>query len=309
MNTRIITIDPNKLRLLEQNARYMRHEVFTRLVQNLKRDGELTQLPFCAILGYYSEGDEIPRDEDGEPIWEVLSGNHRVKASIAAGLTEIMVQVTDEPLSPDRRKAIQLSHNAIAGEDDPAILKSVYDSIQDTSMRMYSGLDDRQLELLEQVAVGSLTEANLDFQTISMTFLPDEVEAVREVWESAREEVAGSKEVWLARWAEYDKALDAIEAASDSYNVRNTATALLVVLEVFSRHITDLAEGWLEPDGEAKKSVGKVPVSSIFSTHKIPAKDAAKLKRVVDKMLSEKKIDNDDRWQAMVRLAEDYLGK
>jgi hypothetical protein len=65
----------------------------------------------------------------------------------------------------------------------------------------------------------------------------------------------------------------------------------------------------MEPDGEAKKSVGKVPVASIFNTHKIPAKDAAKLKRVVDKMLSEKKIDNDDRWQAMVRLAEDYLGK
>jgi len=174
-------------------------------------------------------------------------------------------------------------------------------------MRIYSGLDDRQLELLEQVEVGSLTEANLNFQTISMTFLPDEVEAVRETWEAVKKEVAGSKEIWLARWADYDKTLDSLEAASDSYNVRNTATALLVVLEVFSRHITDLAEGWLDPDGEAKKAVGKVPVSSIFNSHKISAKDGAKLQRVVNKMLSEKLIDNDDRWQAMVRLAEDYL--
>jgi len=115
MKTQVITIDPNKLHFLEQNARFMRHEVFTRLVQNLKEDGELTQLPFCAILGYFTEDDEIQTDEEGDPIWEVLSGNHRAKAAIAAGIKEIKVQVTYEPLSPDRRKAIQLSHNAIAG--------------------------------------------------------------------------------------------------------------------------------------------------------------------------------------------------
>ncbi|MBN1639719.1 MAG: hypothetical protein JXA09_00695 [Anaerolineae bacterium] len=307
MDTRVIQTDPRRLVLLKQNARFMRHEVFQRLVDNLRQDGALTQLPFCAILDYHAEGDPIPRHEDGTPVYEVLSGNHRVRAAIVAGFAAIVVQVTDEPLPPDRRKAIQLSHNAISGEDDPAILAAIYDSIQAPSMRVYSGLDDDRLGLLNDVAPDSIAEANLSFQTISMTFLPDEVAAVRETWEAARAEVAGSKEVWLARWAEYDRALDALEAASDAYGVRNTATALLLVLEVFTRHATDLAEGWLDGEGEAKRGAGRVPVASIFGTHKVAARDGATLKRVVDRMLSEKLIEGDDRWQAMVRLADAYL--
>ena len=55
MQTKIITTDPKRIRLLELNARFMRHETFARLVANIKKDGDLTQTPFGAIVGYYSE--------------------------------------------------------------------------------------------------------------------------------------------------------------------------------------------------------------------------------------------------------------
>jgi len=35
-------------------------------------------------------------DGDGRAVYEVLSGNHRVKASIAAGLTEIDICLTGQ---------------------------------------------------------------------------------------------------------------------------------------------------------------------------------------------------------------------
>lgn len=70
----------------------------------------------------------------------MLSGNHRVKAAVAAGIDFMVVEAY---MPPDRRAAIQLSHNELTGEDDPEILRTIYEHIQDVGMRLYSGLDDR----------------------------------------------------------------------------------------------------------------------------------------------------------------------
>ncbi len=161
METRIIEIDPRELKLLKLNARYMRHEEYQKLVANIKRDGQLTSAPFAC------------KDGDG---YLVLSGNHRTQAAIAAGLETIPCIVTDDKLSEDQRVSIQLSHNALSGKDDPFILKELHDSILDLSWKEYSGLDDKTLEMLDKISSQSLSEANLQFQTLSMIFLPDEAD-------------------------------------------------------------------------------------------------------------------------------------
>lgn len=51
---------------------------------------------------------------------EVLSGNHRVQASVEAGIERILVMIIEEDLTRSQAVAIQLSHNALVGEDDPA---------------------------------------------------------------------------------------------------------------------------------------------------------------------------------------------
>lgn len=48
-------------------------------------------------------------------------------------------------MSEEHRIAIQLSHNAIVGQDDPDILKKLYDKILDIDLKEYSGLDDKTL--------------------------------------------------------------------------------------------------------------------------------------------------------------------
>ena len=40
-------VAPGDLRLLEKNARFMKAEQFQTLVENVKKDGNLSQLPFC----------------------------------------------------------------------------------------------------------------------------------------------------------------------------------------------------------------------------------------------------------------------
>ncbi|MGD9932714.1 MAG: ParB N-terminal domain-containing protein [Dehalococcoidia bacterium] len=114
IETEIVTVDPREIVLLELNARYMNPETFRRLVENVKRDSVLTQLPFCVR-------------EQGR--LKVLSGNHRVQAAIEAGLERIEVLVSKTELSPARQRAIQLSHNAIAGEDDPLMTAMLTEAV------------------------------------------------------------------------------------------------------------------------------------------------------------------------------------
>lgn len=293
IRTKIITIAPQELKLLEVNARYMRHETFQQLVTNIKRDGKLTQLPFAML------------DEDGK--YKVLSGNHRVKASMEAGLKEIEVIVTDDYLPHDRQMAIQLSHNAISGEDDPSILKELYESIDDIDMRMYAGLDDKTLELLEKVQPESLSEANLEFQQLTFVFLPDELEKVKEVFNEAKSFIAsGTNEAWLSRWKEYDAFMESLEMTSASYNIKNATTALLAILNVFQRHIEELQDGYLDEEGEAIHN-NWVPLQTLLGTDKIPAKSASIIHRALEKMMSEGDITNQNKWQAFEYLSADYL--
>ena len=168
MKTRIIQINPRELKLLKLNARYMRHEEYQKLVANIKRDGQLTSAPFAC-----KDGDE----------YLVLSGNHRTKAAIAAGLETIPCIVTDDELSEDQKIGIQLSHNALSGKDDLYILKELYDKILDLDWKEYSGLDDKTLEMLDKMTAQSLSEANLDFQTLGMVFLPDELADAQKIIE------------------------------------------------------------------------------------------------------------------------------
>lgn len=301
--TRIVQIDPRKIKLLDLNARYMRHETFMRLVENVRRDGRLTGVPF----GWHLHDDETlaPKfDEAGDPIYEVLSGNHRVKVAVAAGLEMIDFMVVDIYLPPERRVAIQLSHNSLTGEDDPEILRTLYGSIEDVGLRVYSGLDDKSLNLLTDVAVEPLTPVNLDFQTISMVFLPEEIEAAQAAFKAAKQIATSAKGHWLVRWSEYDKALDALESATGAYGVSNVATGLLVILDVFNQHVGDLAEGYLDQDGEALDAKRHVPIASVFDSLTVPAGLAATLRKTIDRMVSKGDVPAGERWRALERLIE-----
>ena len=290
METKIIKINPRELKLLELNARYMRHEEFMRLVNNVKKDRKLTSVPFGCL------------EDDGKYL--VLSGNHRTKAAIEAGLEEIEIMVTDEKLDEQQKMAIQLSHNQLAGQDDPDILKQIYEKITDLDMKLYTGLDDKTLELLSKETASSLSEANLEYQTVMLTFLPDELETVKRTFKLAEEGKKGKGEKWLARYKEYDRWLDNIEVAGSSYGVKNVATSLDIILSVFEHNLADLAKGW-----ENQNTKSYVPIASVLGISKIPTPIAKKLNKVTEKMIGAKEIESAKRYDVLDKLLDYYLDK
>lgn len=290
MKTRIIRMNPRELKLLEQNARFMRHETFKNLVDNVKRDGVLSGVPFACL------------EPDGKYL--VLSGNHRTMAACEAGLPEIDVMVTEETLSEEQKLAIQLSHNALVGEDDPAMLKELYQRIGSVDFKSYAGLDDKTLKLLEEVKIGSLAEANLDFQTVSFTFLPEEAKKAEEALEEAKK-LAKADRVLLARWGEYDAFLDALEAAGAAHGIKNQATALMVILHIFRKNLEDLKEGWKDTPDDKRW----VPLSTLFGTEKVPVTAARVIAQAIERVKFEAEItEKGATWRALELLAADYLG-
>lgn len=289
MNVFTLEIDPREIKLLEMNARYMKHEEFNRLVDNIRRDGKLTSTPFLC------------KDEDGR--WLCLSGNHRTKAAIEVGLSTITCLATDDPLTKEQQIAIQLSHNAIAGQDDPATLKALYEQILDTSLKQYSGLDDKTLELLDKFSSISISEANLTFQTLSMVFLPDELDAARKVIDEAKDRAKSSKDIWLTRMQDYEAWLDAQETVSSAYNVKNVATAVEIILKIFQRNVTQCSEGWEETIDNKRY----VPIETVIGRTKIPAEDAKVIKKALDTMVGTSQIDSKALYGGLTMLCQQYL--
>ncbi|NLU77738.1 ParB N-terminal domain-containing protein [Micromonospora sp. HNM0581] len=274
----------------------MRKETYDRLVANVRRDGALTSTPL------------VWNDQAGGRM-VVLSGNHRIMAARDVGLELVDVIVVDQPLTRARQVALQLSHNAIEGEDDPATLKQLYEELDDVDWRAYSGLDDKQLDLLAQVNLEGLSEAALDFATVQLVFLPHELEAARTSLDEARKLVQADAR-WLAGYGDYETTLDALATAHGAHNVGNVATALGLILEVFERHLGELRDGvWFDPDTE--ETIGPasrlVPIETVLETRSMPADAAAVLTRAVNKLVAAGEIPADQRWRALELLAADYL--
>jgi hypothetical protein len=120
---------------LEKNANYMDADTYRQLVSNIRRDGELSTIPFCIL---HTSGSK-------EGKYEVISGNHRVKAAKDAGLVQIYVlYCLDTEISNDEKLAIQLSHNEIHGQNDLEVLKELVEEIQSAEYKEYAYVDESQ---------------------------------------------------------------------------------------------------------------------------------------------------------------------
>lgn len=221
LNTRTIWVDPKTLDTLsrERNARFMKAHQFKQLVANIKRDGCLTQLPLV------HKG-------------VVLSGNHRVKASIEAGLESIEIQELLGDYTEDRLLAIQLSHNAISGEDDPNTLKDLYEELPYIE-KLYSGITDDMFEA-EPLDLSSLGAGATQYQEIVLTFLPEDADKIAAFVK--RIEKDNRRWHFVADLTMFDDLFDTIIAVKRKQNVYNTALALRAMMELALDRLLQLDE-------------------------------------------------------------------
>lgn len=223
---RIDIVDPKTLKPADKNARFMSGQMFEQLVSNIKRDGGPTSAPFCW------------RDVKG--IYHILSGHHRVDAAAAAGIEMILIMFTDRELSRQEQIAIQLSHNAISGEDEPTTLRELWHEILAIDLKAYSGLDDKVLQSYEPVKIDTLGEQNIAFQEVILAFFPSEIERLDDV---LKQLAARRKTRYAAQIEQFDRFVDRLMDFKEAAGIYNSATAILAIL--------DIVEEWLAQNTNA----------------------------------------------------------
>jgi len=282
----------NELDLLEENARWMSNEMFQNLVTNIEKDGAVASTPYCW------------KQPSGRYL--VLSGNHRIKAARVAGREWILILFNDGEMSEQMRIAKQLSHNAIAGQDDPVILKRLWDRIDVVDLKLYAGLDDKTLKELERVSLPALSEVRLDFRTATFMFLPEELRHVDQAFKNAVDQ-APARELYLARLADFDRLMDALAKTQDAYNIRNAAAAMMVLLDVFAANQTELESGWNWRNEEQAKQASWVPLAALLGTDRVPIAAAKTIQRALQKMMDSGNVERKNLWQSLEYWAAEYL--
>jgi hypothetical protein len=240
LQTRIVRRRLRNLKLLDKNARYMRAPVFQQLVDNITRDGVLTQLP------------TIHEDV-------VLSGNHRVQAAIKAGLEEAdCIEVLGElgdgevlkALSHERAVAIQLSHNALTGEDDPNMLAALYEELP-LEFKTYSGITDDMLRR-EDIDLSALSAGGIQYQEVQLVFLPEEATAFVDLVE--RMQKLGKKAerlvVLTGTLGDWDGFFDTLVRVKDGLNIKNTAIAIRAMAELAADKLDEIIAATQEAPGK-----------------------------------------------------------
>lgn len=224
-------MDLRTLKRREVNARYMSPEEFARLVENIRIDGRLTSNPLAC------------QNPDGSI--ELLSGHHRSEAAIAAGVPEADVIVITSPLSEERKRAIQLSHNAIAGKDNPALLADLYRDLG-LDAKMFSGLTDDILDA-SKFQISGLNASRVDYEEIRLAFLPEDyaefTKALARIKHDGR--LAATH---AARFADFEKIFDAAVSIKDKRQIVNSALAFAVMAELAMERLAQIEA---EIDAEA----------------------------------------------------------
>lgn len=212
--------------------------------------------------------------------------------------------MTEENLTKDQRIAIQLSHNAISGQDDLAILKELYGAIDDVNMKAYCGLDDETLKMLDDIKTQSMSAKGLKYHIINLLFLPHEIKQIQQCLKEVKSQLSNNVTL-MARYEEYDKYLDTMVDVSKGSRIKNTACCFMAMLEIVNNHIEDLKDCWIE-DAKDKEYV---PISTIIGRSDIKAKDARIVNKAIDDMIAKSIIKKTEKERGLAILAESYLGK
>jgi len=145
----------SSVKLIKKNARFMEQSMFNQLVANIRRDGQLSSVPFCV--------------ENNDGTYTVVSGNHRIQAAKMAGLTSCpILYINENDITNDEIRAIQLSANSISGQDDQEILKELLDEITDVALKEYAHISNEVLENVKDISYSVEMPSN---EIIPVTFM------------------------------------------------------------------------------------------------------------------------------------------
>lgn len=221
-------IDPYKLAyvnpvsdcsLLEKNAHFMDKDIFDKLTQNIKNDGFLSQLPFG-----------MKKDDK----FLILSGNHRLRASIKAGLENILILYTEE-LDKNKQLAYQISHNSLVGKDNMQILKELYDEIEGIEEKEFTGVSDldfKELKVLNNSLIGDVNISLIEMTFQFVDVLADNIEHVLTFLN--QQEIDRNSYIVAGSFDNYIKIVTAIKK---KYGIKSVSAAFAKMVDICKKDI------------------------------------------------------------------------
>ena len=203
---KIEEVEISKIRLIDKNARYMEQTDFRALVDNIKRDGELSSVPFCV------------KYPDGH--FTVVSGNHRVEAAKMAGLTIIPVMYVLE------------EHNSISGKDDPEIIKQLLDEIRDVAFKEYAHISNEILEGVKDIDY-TVEMPNNEVVPVTLMFVDTSKAALDRLLEELEAYTPAELENTIIMDKNYMKRLNEVTAkVSSRFKIKAQALSVCKMVEL-----------------------------------------------------------------------------
>ena len=278
----VAMVDPRILREQDINARIMDKPMFQQLVANIKKGGKLESLPFCALT---KRGIEI------------ISGHHRVKAAMEAGLKQIPVLLNTQMLTPSQIAAKQLAHNAISGFDDKDVLREIAKKITEVEDMLETALGEDVFKAIE-ASLDSVISPRLsfDWKLVTFSFLPHQLSDFKKLIEkSVSADFHG-----LAEIDAFKPFVEALEKTQKFQDVKAVGTAVYAMVRAALKEL----EGAGYTD---ELQTEWVPVSKIIGGAAIPEKSAEVIRGAVDTMIKNGKITSKNRWEALEIMASAYV--
>ena len=220
-------------------------------------------------------------------------------ASIDAGLEEIEVMLCKDKLSKDQALAIQLSHNAISGQDDEELLRKLYGELESLEFKEYSGLTDEFINFCKEVEK-DFKVPNLSYQALNLLFLPEEIKEIKQVLESISD-LLNSNHI-LTSMKDYDNYLETTTIISKCLNIKNPSTTFLAMIRLAKENMDKLKELAFNND-----DIDNVPLSVILGRSDINKEDAKIIDKALIRMISKGEIKKSEKEKGLAILAKLYL--
>jgi hypothetical protein len=268
-------VESSEVREQDTNARSMDTKMFDRLSTTIKRDKRLESLPLMAVT---------------DAGVEIVSGHHRVRAAVAAGMTKFFALVDTTGLSSSQIKAKQLAHNSIQGKDDAQIVATIYQDIQDAEARLEAFID-RKVEIdVPKVKIGDV-DLNLDYRQVMIIFLPHE----KEKFERIAKKLGDVVTIYASEVERFEQFRLIATRLSKEYEIISMGTILSKMADIVAISL-----------GEEMGDDERVSMRDLFKAAYIPKEAAEVIRGALEKMKKAGDIGDKNLWQALELWAADY---
>lgn len=210
---------------LEKNAHYMEKQTLDMLTANVAEDGFLSQLPFAM------------KRHDGKYL--ILSGNHRLKASIKAKLEYILILYIEE-VDKDKQIAYTLSHNALVGKDDMQMLKEIYSEMRSIESREYSGLNGIKFMDTDKIPTVSINDGDIELTEMKFLFTESRSNNIKDVLaELEKQELSEDCSIVIGSYEAFIKVATEVKK---KYNIKSNTVAFARMIDICDTYLKGLGE-------------------------------------------------------------------